>query len=116
MQRIAEIKSRSVAASNDTLKLWEAKLNAVNFFGEYRELKPSALISIQNDKATSYDLYIQVQNELAAALNELRDDLSIQFFEKPYKELDALEEHDKIMAIRQVYPQRISEADVVDKR
>ena len=33
-----------------------------------------AIISLQNDRGTEYKTYIQVQNELAAAYNELRND------------------------------------------
>ena len=32
------------------------------------------VISLQNDRGTSYDMYIQVQNELMAAVNEMRED------------------------------------------
>ena len=34
------------------------------------------VISLQNDRGTSYKMYIQVQNELTAAVNELRNDLA----------------------------------------
>ena len=33
-----------------------------------------AIISLQNDRGTSYEMYITVQNELAAAHRELRDE------------------------------------------
>ena len=36
------------------------------------------VISLQNDNGTSYNLYIQVQNELEAAYNELGDQLVIR--------------------------------------
>jgi hypothetical protein len=95
------------------LKKWEKKLNAINLIGEYFELPGSAVISLRNDTETSYDMYIQVQNELTRAINELRDELSEEKFGKPYKELnkDDTEEKKMILAIRQVYPQRISEAE-----
>ncbi|NND76937.1 MAG: hypothetical protein HKN39_01990 [Flavobacteriales bacterium] len=121
--KIQQIESRysrtgfeNAQISNDTLNAWRAKLQAIEYFGEYRELKPSAVISIQNDKATSYDLYIQVQNELTAALNELRNELSLHFFNVPYDKLDDKTDKEKILAIQQVFPQRISEAELVDKR
>jgi biopolymer transport protein ExbD len=95
------------------LKQFEAKLDAINFFGNYRELGPSAVISLQNDNGTSYDMYLQVQNELTSAVNELRDELTLKFYNKSYLELDDNNEQERriIKAVRQVYPQRISEAE-----
>ena len=42
------------------------------------------VISLQNDNGTSYKMYIQVQNELARAYNELRNELSEQKFGRTY--------------------------------
>ena len=100
----------------ERLKRWEGKLSAVELLGEYRELPGSALISLQNDRGTSYDMYIAVQNELSAAVNELRNTLSSEKFGIPYSELNPLDDDDKpkILAIRAVYPQRISEAEPKD--
>jgi biopolymer transport protein ExbD len=97
----------------DRLAQWEDRLAAVELVGEYRELPSSALISLQNDRGTSYDMYIRVQNELSAAINELRNELSMEKFNVPYASLNILSDEDKpkIKAIRAVYPQRISEAE-----
>ena len=65
------------------------------------------VISLQNDRGTSYQAYINVQNELVAAYNELREELSREKFGSAYSELD----EDKQKAIQQVYAQRISEAE-----
>ena len=65
------------------------------------------VISVQNDVGTSYKAYIDVQNELVAAYNELRDELSQEKWGKKYSELD--DEQQK--AVREVYPQKISEAE-----
>ena len=46
-----------------------------------------AIVSLQNDRGTSYDMYVQVQNELRAAYRELRDDQAMNKFAKPYAEL-----------------------------
>jgi biopolymer transport protein ExbD len=47
----------------------------VEFFGQV-EVTKKHVISLQNDRGTSYEMYIAVQNELAAAYNDLRNDLS----------------------------------------
>lgn len=69
------------------------------------------VISLQNDNGTSYKLYIQVQNELAAAYNELRDELAMEEFGVTYSKLVENEDKPKVKAIRKFYPQRISEAE-----
>ncbi|MFT4755002.1 MAG: biopolymer transport protein ExbD [Salibacteraceae bacterium] len=90
----------------------EKKLVAIPFFGN--RMVSKQVISLQNDNGTSYKLYIQVQNELAAAYNELRDDLARDQFGVTYKSLVENKEKAKYKAIRKVYPQRISEAEPKD--
>lgn len=89
--------------------------------GEYKKLPSSAIISMRNDNNTTYNTYLQVQNELEAAVNELRDELAIAKFGESYKELEDRFERGqdeetrlKIFAVREVYPQRISEAEPLD--
>lgn len=65
------------------------------------------VISVQTDRGTPYNAYFMVQNELVAAYNELRDELSKEKFHREYQYLTK-EEKD---AIRQYYPQNISEAE-----
>jgi len=65
------------------------------------------VISVQTDRGTPYNMYFQVQNEMVAAYNELRDELSKQKFGRIY---DALSDEQKV-AIRTYYPQKISEAE-----
>lgn len=43
---------------------------------------------MQNDRGSSYQAYISVQNELVAAYNELRDELAEQKFGTTYAELN----------------------------
>ena len=65
------------------------------------------IISLQNDRGTTYGRYIEVQNELVAAYNEIRNEASKKYFNKPYDELSDEQQE----AIRKIYPQRISEAE-----
>ncbi|MCB0804615.1 MAG: biopolymer transporter ExbD [Bacteroidales bacterium] len=69
------------------------------------------VISLKNDRGTSYDMYIQVQNELAAAIRELRDELSNQYFGMNFSQLS---DSDKIDAIQDAIPVAISEAEPED--
>ena len=68
------------------------------------------VISLQNDRGTTYQAYITVQNDLIKAVNELRDDFSMKTYGKKYSKLD--EERQEI--VRQAVPQRISEAEPKD--
>ena len=68
------------------------------------------VISLQNDRGTTYQAYITVQNELIKAINELRDDFSMKTYGKKYSKLD--EERQEI--VRKAVPQRISEAEPKD--
>lgn len=65
------------------------------------------VVSLQNDRGTSYEKYILVQNEIMAAYNELRNEMSIRSFGKPYDDLTS----EKAKAIRTALPLSISEAE-----
>ena len=65
------------------------------------------VVSVQTDRGTPYNQYFMVQNELVAAYNELRNELSKQKFGREYQ---FLKDEEKA-AIRQYYPQNISEAE-----
>lgn len=77
----------------------------IEFFGVYPVSKQ--VISLMNDRGTSYETYIAVQNELAAAYNELRDEIAMQRFGKKFEALGEAEQE----AVKDIYPQRISEAE-----
>jgi len=81
-----------------------------------------AIISLQNDRATSYKMYISVQNELVAAYNELRNRESQRLYGQEYllmeKNLaDATWRGDKdklkeqVDNLKAMYPQKLSEAE-----
>ena len=70
------------------------------------------VISLQNDRGTTYQAYITVQNELIKAINELRDDFSVKTFGKKYSKLS--EEQQEM--VRKAIPQKISEAEPKDVR
>ncbi len=77
----------------------------VPLFGPYMVSK--GVISLQNDRGSQYQAYLQIQNELQAAYNELRDELAKTKFKKAYSECSDTEQD----AIKKIYPQRISEAE-----
>jgi len=64
------------------------------------------VVSLQNDRNTSYEKYIEVQNELVKAFNELRDEFSRQQWGIAFNDLD----EERQNAVKKLYPQSISEA------
>jgi biopolymer transport protein ExbD len=69
------------------------------------------VISLQNDMTTSYEMYIKVQNELTAAVNELRDALSKERFGVPFA---YLRNEELRTSIQSAIPVPISEAEPRD--
>lgn len=68
---------------------------------------PDHVISVQNDVDTKYQAYLDVQNELVAAYNEIRNEYSRQQWGKTFDELD----EDTQKLVQKVYPMKISEAE-----
>lgn len=95
----------------DNPSLSEKRSEIVDYFGEVMISK--GVISLQNDIGTSYGKYIEVQNELAAAVNELRNELCLQKFGRRFDDLDQLNESENalIEAVKKVIPMAISEAE-----
>ena len=65
------------------------------------------VISLQNDRGTEYQAYIEVQNELIAAYNELRNEMAKNHFGALFDDLD----QEKQDEIKLVFDQKISEAE-----
>ncbi|WP_439152216.1 ExbD/TolR family protein [Winogradskyella sp.] len=80
-----------------------------------------AIISMKHDRETSYDKYIEVQNELVAAYNILREREAQRLFNRSFKSM--LEEKEKnqfkkddklneqIERIKELFPMKLSEAE-----
>ncbi len=79
-----------------------------------------AIISVQNDRLTSYNMYIAVQNELVGAYNFLRNRESQRLFGWKFTEVKALIDagtfvgdrskvEENLKAIQKLYPLKLSE-------
>ena len=93
---------------NNDPTLPEREVRDIEGFGTYAVSK--GVISLQNDRGTSYQAYIAVQNELVKAINELRDEFSLKNYGKKYDRLD----EDKQKIVRDCIPSNISEAEPKD--
>lgn len=85
----------------------ELKAKKIKGLGKTMMVTENHVISVQTDRGTDYGVYFQVQDALVAAYNELRDELSKEEFGYRYEFLTAEQQK----AIREVYPQKISEAE-----
>lgn len=95
-----------IANPEDKENLPEKDYKEIPFFGRVYVPK-NPVISLRNDRGTSYGTYLMVQNELLAAKNELRDQISMQTFGSKYEDLD--EDHQS--AVKQYYSSVLSEAE-----
>ncbi|NNC50153.1 MAG: biopolymer transporter ExbD [Flaviramulus sp.] len=79
-----------------------------------------AIISLKNERETSYKTYIAVQNELVAAYNDLRNKRAQSLYGEPFSEMEANYKDvnwpgnkeklkEKIEQIKLEYPQKLSE-------
>jgi len=103
-----ETKNFFLNPDNDP-NLPEKKLEQVDLIGSVYISK--GVVSLKNDRGTSYDMYIKVQNELTRAFQEMRDELSMEHFGTKYNNLV---DPAKQEAIQAVIPIAISEAEPED--
>lgn len=72
------------------------------------------IVSLQNDRGTSYELYIAIQDQLAGAYREVREEVAMAKFGKSYTDLSnssSEADQEKAKAVKALIPQRISEAE-----
>ena len=93
---------------NNDPHLPEREEKEIDILGTYPVSK--GIVSLQNDRGTSYEMYVKVQNELTRAFNELRDALSQEKFGKKFKDLET----NTKKAISEAIPLKISEAEPRD--
>jgi len=81
--------------------------------GEWYGYISKGVISLQNDRSTTYRKYLAVQNELVAAVNDLRNEFCKLYFDKDYDDLNEGNPIQKDIkdGIRKIYKMNISEAE-----
>jgi biopolymer transport protein ExbD len=93
--------------SNDP-SLPEKVSKPIDGIGDFQVSK--GVVSLTNDQGTSYNMYVQVQNELQRAVNELRDETALMYFGKKFDGLDSAAQR----AVSTAIPMSISEAPPID--
>ena len=86
-----------------------------------------AIISLSSTRGANYGVYVAVQNELLGAYNDLRNREALRLYKKSYEELmEAYNDSDlsksdkvllkkKIEEVRNLFPQKFSEAEINTK-
>lgn len=105
LQELLDLELQKTQGSRDEDMINKLRA-AIEVFGPNMR-KTKGVISMQNDRATLYSKYIEVQNEIVGAINELRDELSKQQWGVPFDKLTT-EQQDLVQLI---YPFNISEAE-----
>jgi len=87
----------------------------IKYWGKDKAISKQ-IVSLQNDRGTSYELYIAIQDQLAQAYQEVRDEVAKERFGKSYDELQNGDDDQKeqAKAVKKLIPQRISEAEPKD--
>lgn len=83
----------------------EKRIENIDPLGEVEVTK--GIISIKNDRETSYEMFTKVLNELVAAGNEIKDEFSMKHFGRKYDDLPKHLQN----AIKLAVPAVISESE-----
>ncbi len=94
-----------MANPTNNSKMSEKTMKEVSLLGKVPVSK--GVVSLKNDRGTSYEMYIKVQNELTAAFHELRDEMAREHFGVKFDDLKG----DQQKAIQEAIPVSISEAE-----
>ena len=110
MANVKELKNHTkqfMTNVSDDLNMPEKKPLPIPEFGGEILMQSKGIVSLQNDRGTSYKAYMAVQNELTEAFNELRDEFSKKKFGKTFATLDQLTKE----GVQRLIPISISEAE-----
>ena len=108
---VSDLKARAkefFANPTNDPSLPEKVSKPIDGIGDFQVSK--GVVSLTNDQGTSYNMYVQVQNELQRAVNELRNETALQYFGKKFDALDSAAQR----AVSTAIPMNISEAPPMD--
>ena len=109
IERIGELCKEKKIAVNTLANLSGVSPSTVYSMLNEKSQNPG-VVSLQNDRGTSYSAYLRVQNEIVKAFNEIRDEFAMANYGSKYADLD----EDKQKIVREAVPQSISEAEPKD--
>ena len=91
---------------------------------DYSVSPTEAIVSLKNDRGTTYEIYLAVQNEIRAAYRQVRDEVAKREYNMTFTELEIKGEdkenpqwreyQKKEKAVKDIIPMRLSEAEPED--
>ena len=125
IMNLDELKRKTIdffSNPNDDPKLPEKGLETIDFppgisssfpQGTVELSVSKGVVSLQNDRSTTYGRYLRVQDVLVAAVSDLRNQFAREYFGRSFDEMNPKNTvDDAIMeGIRKVYKMNISEAE-----
>ena len=106
----AEVKT-FVSNKDNSPSLPEKHKVDIPLLGENISATTEHLIALQTNPRTSYEIYFDIQDRIIRGYTELRNELSLRKFGQPFASLN----NEQKEAVRQFYPQRISEIEITQK-
>ncbi len=108
ISQLTERVKEHLSNPTDDPEMSAKKEEVIPLLGPY--MVSEGMVSLLNHRRTTYDMYIQVQNELTRAVNELRNEVANRHFSANYADLS----EEQRLAINKAVPMAISEAEPVD--
>jgi hypothetical protein len=105
INELSEIVVNYIISDSNDITMPELIPIHIDLIGECFQSK--LIISMQNDRGTSYNTYIKVQDKLTGAYKEVRNDKAIEYFDLEFDKLTTEQKE----AIKELIPMRISEAE-----
>ena len=106
--QVSERVKEHLSNPTDDPNMAAKKEEVIPLIGPYKVSE--GVVSLMNHRSTSYNTYVQVQNELTRAINELRNDLANRQFGANFSELT----EEQQQAITKAVPTAISEGEPKD--
>ena len=104
-QAVCQQKLAGLEGNQTATAKWEKRLATARVVGPHKESKQ--VISIKADEATTYKVYVAVQDALSGAYKDAREAFANQYLHKDWESLTSAEKR----AVKHAVPQRISEAE-----
>jgi biopolymer transport protein ExbD len=106
VMRILMSRQALLLMNNEPTRLNEVKDNVKQFVNDSSKDPSNVFFSIKTSPETSYELYLELLEEIRSAINELRDEAAINKFGVTFLNLE--ENSPERESIRKMYPMKLS--------
>lgn len=106
VMRILMSQQALLLINNEPARLNEVKDNVKQFINDSSRDPSNVIFSIKTSPEASYELYLELLEEIRSAINELRDEAAISKFGSTFSNLE--EDSPERESIRKMYPMKVS--------